>query len=398
MDRRNARNDEALRHARPQIQDLSTENIAELAVRARELGDVIPLWYGEGDLVTPAFVRDAAKAALDAGLTFYIPDMHGYPPLSEAISAYQSRVHGVPIERRRSTVAPGGMQALLLAMELIADMGTNVVYVEPQWPNIRNLIHLVGAEPRPVALDYVDDDWKLDLDKLFAACDARTRAILFSTPANPTGWVASREELQAMLDFGRERGIWIVSDEVYNPLWFGGAGETAPSILSLAHEEDLAISVNSFSKGWAMTGLRCGWLTHPLSVAPQMAQMTQLMNSGTSGPIQAAAHAAITQGHELVATMRERCRTGIDLGHEALGGLSRVRLPKKARGGMYIFFSLPDTPNAREACMKVLEASRVGLAPGSMFGAPSSSFLRMCICRDPAQLEVAFGRLVEALA
>jgi aspartate aminotransferase len=397
MDRRNAPSDEALRHARPQIQDLSTENIAELAVRARELGDVIPLWYGEGDLVTPSFVRDAAKAALDAGMTFYIPDMHGHPPLSEAISAYQSDLHGRPIERRRSTVAPGGMHALLLAFQLVADMGTNVVYVEPQWPNIRNLIHLVGAEPRPVALDFVDNDWKLDLDKLFDACDARTRAIVFSSPSNPTGWVMSLGEMQAILDFGRERGIWIVSDEVYNRLWFGPE-RAAPSILSIADPEDLALSVNSFSKAWAMTGWRCGWLTHPLSVAPQMAQMTQLMSSGTSGPIQAGAHAAITKGEELVATMRERCRSGIDLGYERLAGVSRIRLPEKPRGGMYIFFALPDTPNSREACMRVLESSRVGLAPGSMFGSPSSSFLRMCMCRDPAQLTVALDRMATALA
>ncbi|MHB2167451.1 pyridoxal phosphate-dependent aminotransferase [Alsobacter sp. R-9] len=397
MDRRNARSDDALRHARPQIQDLSTENIAELAVRARELGDVIPLWYGEGDLTTPAFVRDAAKSALDAGMTFYIPDMHGHPPLSEAIAAYQSRLHGVPIERRRSTVAPGGMHALLLAMELVADMGTNVVYVEPQWPNIRNLIHLVGAEPRAVSLDFVDNDWRLDLDKLFDACDHRTRAIVFSTPSNPCGWVASRDEMRAILEFGRERGIWIVSDEVYNRLWFG-EGEAAPSILSIADPEDLALSVNSFSKAWAMTGWRCGWLTHPLSVAPQLAQMTQLMSSGTSGPIQAGAHAAITQGEELVTTMRERCRTGIDLGYERLKDVARIHLPKKPRGGMYIFFSLPDTPNSRDACMKVLEGARVGLAPGSMFGQPSASFLRMCMCRDQAQLTVALDRMVDALS
>ncbi len=109
------------------------------------------------------------------------------------------------------------------------------------------------------------------------------------------------------MDFGRERGIWIVSDEVYNRLWFGPE-RAAPSILSIADPEDLALSVNSFSKAWAMTGWRCGWLTHPLSVAPQISQMTQLMSSGTSGPIQAGALAAMSKGEDLVATMRDRCR------------------------------------------------------------------------------------------
>ena len=131
---------------RPQVQDLETENIADLAVRARALEDVIPLWYGEGDLVTPAFIRDASKRALDDGHTFYVPDMHGTAPLREAMSRYQTGLHGRPVDADRTTVTPGGMQSVLLAMELVADMGTNVVYVEPQWPNVKSVVHLVGAE------------------------------------------------------------------------------------------------------------------------------------------------------------------------------------------------------------------------------------------------------------
>src|SRR6478752_8894959 len=121
------------RHAfegiRAQIRDLRTENIAALAMRARELGDVIPLWYGEGDMVTPAFIREAAKQALDEGMTFYIPNMRGYGPLNEALSDYQSRLHGRPIPIERTTVAPSGMQALYMALEMLVDVGTNVVYV-----------------------------------------------------------------------------------------------------------------------------------------------------------------------------------------------------------------------------------------------------------------------------
>lgn len=393
---RNALPEDALRHARPQIQDLSTENIAELAIRARQLGDVIPLWYGEGDMVTPDFVREAAKAAFDKGMTFYIPDMRGHPPLAEALAAYQTRLHGREIPVERSTVTPGGMQALLIAMELVADVGTNVVYVEPQWPNIRNVIHLVGAEPRPVPLAFVDNDWRLDLDRLFAACDARTRAIAFSSPANPTGWVATEEDMRALLEFSRRTGIWIISDEVYNRLYFEGEG-VAPSILTQAEPEDLALAVNSFSKSWAMTGWRAGWLSHPASVAPQLAQMTQIINSGTSGPIQEGALAALTKGEHLVATMRERCRSGIAQAYEVLEGNPAFRLPARPRGGMYVFFSLPGTPNSREACLRILEAARVGLAPGSMFGQSSAEFVRMCVCRDPVQLGQALERMAGAI-
>ncbi|HUG61331.1 MAG TPA: aminotransferase class I/II-fold pyridoxal phosphate-dependent enzyme, partial [Methylomirabilota bacterium] len=304
-----------LKGIRPQIQDLRTENIAVLAVRAQEIGDVVALWYGEGDMVTPPFIRDAAKAALDGGNTFYIPDMRGMRALTEALAAYQTRVHGRPIPIERSTVTPGGMQAVHLAMALLVEPGANVVYVEPQWPNIHSAIHLAGGEPRPVPLDF-DTDWRLDLDRLFARCDARTRAIMFSTPANPTGWTASAEELTALIAFSRRTGIWIISDEVYGRLSFDG--DVAPSVLQLAEDGDRVLSVNSFSKAWAMTGWRVGWLSHPSEIAPQLAAMTQYMNSGTSGAMQAGAAAALTDGEGLVSDIRDRVKRGLDLTYERL--------------------------------------------------------------------------------
>jgi hypothetical protein len=154
----------AERHIRPQIRDLQVENIAKLAHLAREIPDVITLWYGEGDLETPEFIRTAAKAALDRGETFYVPDMRGWPPLTAALAKYQTRLHGREIGLDRSTVTPGGMQALYLAVELVAEMGTNVVYLEPQWPNIRSAVHVVGAEPRAVALCEEAGTWRLDLE------------------------------------------------------------------------------------------------------------------------------------------------------------------------------------------------------------------------------------------
>lgn len=379
---------------RAQIRDLRTENIAVLAARARALGDVIPLWFGEGDVVTPAFIRDAAKAALDEGQTFYIPNMRGYGPLIEELSSYQGRIHGRPIPIERSTIAPGGMQALYLALSLLVDVGTNVVYVAPQWPNIHNAIHLVGGEARPVPLGF-DTDWRLDLDRLFAACDARTRAIFLSTPSNPTGWTASREEMQALLDFSRRTGIWIISDEVYNRLYFDGVA--APSILQLADDGDRVLAINSFSKAWAMTGWRLGWLTHPSDVADQLAAMTQYANSGTPGFVQAAGAVALRDGEPLVAGIRDRIKAGLDLTYGRLAQIPGIILPEKPQGGMYAFFALEDQPDARDACAMILEKSRVGLAPGHLFGTSSGAFLRMCVFRDTAQIATALDRMVDAL-
>ncbi len=383
-----------LEGVRPQVQDLRTDNIADLAGRARELGGVIPLWYGEGDLVTPAFIRDAAKAALDAGTTFYIPNMRGMGSLNAALADYQTRIHGRTIAPERSTVTPGGMQALFLALQLLVDLGTNVVYIEPQWPNTHSAIHLVGGEPRPVPLRF-DTDWHLDLDRVLDRCDARTRAIFLSSPSNPTGWTATREELRALLDFSRRTGVWIISDEVYNRLYFDGP--VAPSILQIAEDGDRVMAVNSFSKAWAMTGWRVGWLVHPSGVADQLAAMTQYVNSGTAGILQAGAAAALRDGEPLVADIRARLKTGLDLAYDALAAMPGLILPDKPRGGMYAFFALRGEPDSRAACARVLERARVGLAPGYLFGDASRAFLRMCVFREEDQLRVALDRMAAAL-
>ena len=380
---------------RGQIRDLDTENIAELAVRARALGDVIPLWYGEGDDVTTEAVRAAAKRSLDEGTTFYIPNMRGMPALAEALSAYLTRLYRRPIPIERSTVTPGGMQALYLGLSLILDPGTNAVYLEPQWPNIARTIFMLGAEPRPVPLGF-DTDFRLDLDRLFAACDARTRAIVFSTPSNPTGWTASRDELKALLDFSRRTGIWIVSDEVYGRLYF--EADAAPSILEVADEDDRVLVINSFSKAWAMTGWRVGWLNHPAGVAAEVAAMTQYMNSGTAGFVQAGALEALSHGEPTVQAIKAKLKGGMDLAYERLQTVPAFILPDKPRGGMYTFFALAGEEDSREACLRILEAARVGLAPGYMFGHASRRFLRMCVLRDRDQLHRALDRMVEAFS
>lgn len=380
---------------RAQLRDLDTENIAELAVKARALGDVIPLWYGEGDDVTAEPIRAAAKRALDENKTFYVPDMRGLPALTDELSTYLTRLYGRPIAVDRSTVTPGGMQALYLGLSLILETGTNAVFIEPQWPNIARTIFMLGAEPRPVPLRF-DTDFRLDLDRVFAACDARTRAIVLSTPSNPTGWTASAEELAALLDFSRRTGIWIVSDEVYGRLFF--ARDAAPSTLEVAGDEDRVLVVNSFSKAWAMTGWRIGWLNHPAGVATEVAAVTQYMNSGTAAPIQAGALEALRNGEPVVAAIKAKLGDGMTLAYEKLSRCSAFSLPDEPRGGMYAFFALRGEEDSRAACLRVLEAARVGLAPGFMFGGTARRFMRLCVLRERAQLERALDRLVEAFA
>ncbi len=195
------------------------------------------------------------------------------------------------------------------------ETGTNAVYLAPQWPNIHNAIHLAGGEPRPVPLGF-DGDWRLDLDRLFASlrrAHARHRAVDALQPDRLDG-AAARNSRRC--SFSRRTGIWIVSDEVYSRLYLRRAA--APSILQVAEDGDRVLSVNSFSKAWAMTGWRVGWLTHPSASPTSSRAMTQFVNSGTSGPLQAGALAALRDGEPLVGEVKARIKTGLDLAYTTL--------------------------------------------------------------------------------
>ncbi len=207
------------------------------------------------------------------------------------------------------------------------ETGDNIVIVAPVWPNIFHAAQVAGAD---VGLVRLDEDWqagrwRLDLDKLFDRCDARTKAIFLSSPNNPTGWTASREEQQVLLDFARRRGIAIISDEVYGTLIYDGRCH-APSFLEIADDNDPVFVINSFSKPWAMTGWRIGWLTHPLNLAEAMRILSPCFNTGTATFNQYGALAALTpEGDGFRETLRRRCAANRALVADFIAHQNRLR-------------------------------------------------------------------------
>ena len=168
--------------------DLSETPISEVAMTVFGEPDIVPLWFGESDLVTPDFVRDAAAAGLKAGETFYTWQ-RGTPELRAALSTYTERLYSIKCPPDRVSLTTGGMQSILLCCQLLLDPGDNVVIVSPIWPNITSAAHLVRAETKYVALERKQDGgWKLDIQKIFDSVDDRTRAIFVNSPGNPTGW------------------------------------------------------------------------------------------------------------------------------------------------------------------------------------------------------------------
>jgi aspartate/methionine/tyrosine aminotransferase len=348
------------------------------------------LWYGEGDLPTPAFVGAAATAALQAGHTFYTYKA-GLPELRGTIADYLSGLYCRPVGAERILVSSSGMTALMLTAQALIDEGDNLVIVAPVWPNIAAAVTVMGGEPRLVSLDrQPGGGWHLDLERLFAACDSRTRGIFVNSPSNPTGWILSAEEIAALLDFARRRGLWLVADEVYARIVYGY--RAAPSFLDQAEPEDRLIVVNSFSKNWAMTGWRLGWLTAPADLLPQLEKLVEFNTSGSPTFLQHAGIVAIRDGEEFVESFVARCRAARDV---AIDGLTACRRVEVARpeGAFYAFFRVDGMMDSLAFAKEALRRTKVGLAPGSAFGPMGEGFIRLCFARDPRQVGEAIERL-----
>jgi aspartate aminotransferase len=374
--------------------DLSETPIAEVSMSVFGDPDVVPLWFGESDLVTPDFVRDAAAQALAAGETFYTWQ-RGIPELRAALSAYTERLYGIKCPPDRVSLTTGGMQAILLACQLLLDPGDNVVIVSPIWPNITSAAHLVRAETKYVALERKPDgNWKLDLQKLFDTVDDRTRAIFVNSPGNPTGWTMTSEEQRALLDFARKRGIWIMADEVYARLIYTRA--VAPSFLEIAGPDDPVLVLNSFSKPWAMTGWRLGWLTHPAGLGDQIAKLVQINTSGVPAFLQRGAIAALEKGDDFVKQMVDRCRAGGELVFQRLSGLPRVTI-SRPEAAFYSFFSVDGVTDTMAFCKKLAKEYKVGTAPGEAFAAGGQGNIRLCFASSAERLSKGLDRIESAI-
>ena len=379
---------------REAITDLPPSPIAQIAALGSADPAVIPLWYGEGDLPTPEFIAAAATAALRAGHTFYT-DKAGLPGLRAAIAEYLSRRHARPVAAERILVTSSGMTALMLTVQALIDKGDNLVIVAPVWPNIAAAVTILGGEPRLVALDRLPSGgWRLDLARLFAACDARTRGIFINSPSNPTGWIASAGEIASLFAFARQRGLWLIADEVYGRIVYGN--RPAPSFLDQAEPEERLIVVNSFSKNWAMTGWRLGWLAAPAELLPVLEKLVEFNTSGSPTFLQHAAIVAIRDGEDFLARFVARCRMARDV---AIDGLQRYRRVTVARpeGAFYTFLRVEGVTDSIAFAKAALTEAKVGLAPGSAFGPMGEGCLRLCFARDPAVIGEAIDRLRRVL-
>ncbi|RST87093.1 pyridoxal phosphate-dependent aminotransferase [Aquibium carbonis] len=350
---------------------------------------LIPMWAGEGDQATPEFITAAAVAGLEAGETFYTWQ-RGMPDLRRALADYHSRHFGRSASAEEFLVTGSGMHAIQLALQATAGAGDEAVYLSPAWPNFAAAAGVMGTRPVPVELTFSERGWTLDIERLDAAITPRTRVLFVNSPSNPTGWTADRETLAAILALARRHGLWIIADEIY--ALFHYRGGRAASFLDVMEPDDRIIFVNSFSKNWAMTGWRVGWLrVHP-SLQQMFENLIQYSNSGVPQFLQRGALAALDQGDAFVAGQVERAGAARDLVCRILGATNRVKLSPPA-GAFYLFFAIDGLPDARAAAAEIVDKANVGLAPGTAFGAGGDGYLRLCFHRRLDQVEEAAERL-----
>jgi aspartate aminotransferase len=383
---------------RPAIVDLLPSGIGLISRQGNNREGLIPLWFGESDLVTPQFIRDAVKQALDDGKTFYTAS-RGLPRLREGIRDWMLRRANAHVDVERITVPGSAMLAIMIAVQCLVRSGDEVIVVSPMWPNIFQAIEVAGGVPRFVRLKRAaEGPWRLDMDELFAAMNSRTKAVFFASPSNPTGWIMSTEQQRELLDECRKRGVGIIADEVYGPMVY--EGRHAPTFASLAEPDDAVFIVHSFSKAWAMTGWRIGWMIHPLRLAEAIGTVAVVSNTGATSFVQAGAIAAIEQGDAFVDTLLERCRRNRAQLGEFVGRHQRLSWAEPP-GGFYGFVAIDGMTDSLRFAEKLLATANVGVAPGMAFGprddAENERYLRICIAYDPDRFAVALSRLAEVL-
>ena len=374
--------------ARQSVKQLQPSLIRKLANNALGRDDVIPLWFGEPDLPTPDFIRQAAKSALDEGDTFYRPNL-GIPALRSAIATYMNGLYRTDFDADNIVVTASGSMALLLAGQIALAPGDTLVTPAPTWPNLASTQQILGANVIRLPLTPQADGWRLDLDRLFEAC-ASAQALLINSPGNPTGWMLSNAEQEAILDFCRRRGLWLIADEVYGRLVYDRP--LAPSFADKISETDRVLIVNSFSKTWAMTGWRLGWITTPQSLTSTFEILTEFNNSCILGPVQVAGIAALEGGEPFVQSSLARYRAARDLLIDRFADLPRIFCPVP-QAAFYAFFSVEGMTDSYQFAEQALAEVRVGLAPGAAFGREGEGFLRLCFAADTEVLAQALDRL-----
>ncbi|MCC6587521.1 MAG: pyridoxal phosphate-dependent aminotransferase [Bryobacterales bacterium] len=367
--------------------------IRELAEIAMGMPEVYRLYFGESNLPTPEFIKNAAIQALHDGFTYYTSNA-GLPELRADLAAYYARVHGVPLEAgKRIVVTTSGVQALNVGIRCVLNPGDEALILTPAWPNGTSIVQMCNAIPRQIAQPLSNGRYGIDFQRLERAVTPKTRLLLYTSPSNPLGWVATVEEQKQLLEFARRHQLWIMADEVYERLYYvGEPGGPVPSLLRLAQPDDAVIVVQSFSKSYCMTGWRVGWLVSRADLAGRATELNEFIISHAPSFAQRAAQTALRDGEPFIKEQAAKLKENRDYCMSVLRTIPGVTVPQPD-GAFYLFPKVDGLTDSFNFCKEMLLATHVGIAPGVAFGEGGEGSVRICYAADRSVLEPAMERL-----
>ena len=387
------------------INNLSESQTIKMAKLGRELSakgiDVINLSFGEPDFFTPEAVKAAAKKAIDENYSYYTP-VSGYPDLRKAVADKLKRENDLDYTFDQIVVSTGAKQSLSNAILCLINPGDEVIVPTPYWVSYSEMIKLAEGESVFIHAT-VENDFKITAEQLEAAITPKTKMFMFSSPCNPTGSVYTHEELAALVAvFERYPNIMILSDEIYEHINFV---DKHYSIAAFPSVKERVILINGFSKAYAMTGWRVGYMAASKEIAAACDKLQGQITSGTSSISQRAALAAYEDGLDSVNEMKEAFRRRRTIVYDLLKAIPdiKVNLPD---GAFYFFpevkayfgrsFNGTAINNAEELCLYLLNEAHVSTVTGEAFG--NENCIRISYAASEEQLKQAMSRITEALS
>jgi len=387
------------------INNLSESQTIKMAKLGRALSakgiDVINLSFGEPDFFTPEAVKEAAKKAIDENYSYYTP-VSGYPDLRKAVAEKLKRENELDYTFEQIVVSTGAKQSLSNAILCLINPGDEVIVPTPYWVSYSEMIKLAEGESVFIHAT-VENDFKITAEQLEAAITPKTKMFMFSSPCNPTGSVYSHEELAALVAvFERYPNIMILSDEIYEHINFV---DKHYSIASFPSVKDRVILINGFSKAYAMTGWRVGYMAASKEIAAACDKLQGQITSGTSSISQRAALAAYEEGLASVNEMKEAFRKRRTIVYDLLKEIPgiKVNLPD---GAFYFFPEVKSyfgkshngtvINDAEALCLYLLDEAHVSTVTGEAFG--NENCIRISYAASEEQLKDAMNRIAKALA
>ena len=379
------------------IEKSATYAVLDLVRQLRAQGvDVLDLGGGEPDFGTPDHIAAEAITAIRNGFTHYTPS-RGTPDLLDAIAGKLVKENGIPVDAATQVVAtPSAKHALFSAVLTVLDAGDEIIIPTPSWVSYAAMAQLAGGRPVFAPLD-AHDGFRLSRAALEAALTGRTRAVLVNTPNNPTGRLLDREEAALLVDFAREHDLFVISDEIYEKINYTGRTHVSPAALPGGAERTL--TVNGFSKAYAMTGWRLGYLAGPAEVITEVLKVQQHSVGCAGSFVQRGGTAALTGPQEPIRAMTAQYAARRD---RLVAGLNRLPGVSCAapEGALYVFPDIRGTgrgDSSRFATWLLNEAG-VAVTPGAAFGPGGEGHIRLSFATSREVIDEALHRMAAALA